>query len=104
MCCQLQKYHKFFIHQNAGHDTGTKVLQGYIYSKQSQIHSLCSQKEWLAVKALAAEGCQQEGKDADGGDGQLEVAAPCQEGGLTQTQETTCRMKKVLAWFIEQKL
>ena len=34
--------------------------------------------------------------DADGGEGKLEVAAPNQEGGVTQAQETTCRMAIVV--------
>ena len=44
----------------------------------------------LVVGMLAIEGCHQEGKDADGGDGQLEAAAaaPLQEGGT----QATCGM------------
>ena len=46
----------------------------------------------------AIEADEEEGEGGEGGDGQLEVVAPRhQDGGLTQAEETTCGMRKVVA-------
>ena len=46
----------------------------------------------LVVKMVVIEAGEEEGEDADGGDGQLEVGAPRQQGGAAQAEETTWRM------------
>ena len=45
----------------------------------------------MAILSPIAAG-EEEGEDADGGDGQLEVGAPRQQGGAAQAKETTWRM------------
>ena len=59
-------------------------------------------KVQLAFKVVAIE-AEKEGEDADRGEGKLEVAAPNQEDGVTQAQETTCRMA-IVACSVEQGL